>query len=80
MRQSQQAYWEMVERAHYYTWCALRGHRLPGNDPITGAPRQPKASQWPFQGDSKGESLVAYKAMAKYWLDRAALQRGKHGI
>lgn len=76
----QKVYWDMIDRAHYYTWCALRGHRLPGNDPINGAPRQPRASNWPFQSDSKGESLAAYKAMAVYWINRASSYRGKYGI
>ena len=74
-RFQQEAYWDMLNKAEYYAWCALRGHRLPGNDPLTGAPRQPKASQWPWQSDSKGESIAAYAAMARYWLKRAGLYR-----
>jgi len=63
-RFTQVAYWEMVNRAEYYAWCALRGHRLPGSDPINGAPREPRKALWPWQSDSKGESQAAYKAMA----------------
>lgn len=57
----QQAYWEAYNRANYYLWCALRGHNLPGNDPISGRSR----AGWRAYG---AEGRVAYKALARYWL------------
>lgn len=66
-----QEYWNMIDRAHYYTWCALRGHTLPGNDPITGKPR---GRAWREFWDRK-ESTIAYIALARYWVQQAAVYR-----
>lgn len=69
-RHQQEAYWQMMFRAEYYTWCALRGHSLPGNDPQHGIRR---SGLYPVDG--RAESRVAYKAMAKYWIQQAANYR-----
>jgi len=55
---------EIQARARYYSWCALRGHALPGNDPQSGRPR----GAWTH----RAESRAAYIAMARYWLAQAA--------
>lgn len=73
MRESQ--YWEeCYQRASYYLWSALRGHVIAGNDPLTGWPR---AHAYPFP--CRDESRVAYKALARFWLERLrkARERGR---
>lgn len=62
----QASYWKMSFQAEYYTWAALRGLPLPGNDPISGCKRA---------GFSRGESRSAYIAMARYWVAQARAYR-----
>lgn len=66
-RHEQVQYWQMAFRAEYYTWCVLRKHHLPGNDPIEGKPR---GKSWK-EFTAFGESRAAYLAMAHYWLQQA---------
>jgi hypothetical protein len=61
---------QCYQRAEYYIWSALRGHCLPGGDPLTGRPR----GRYEFPS-SCGESLAAYKAMGRYWLEQLRQRR-----
>jgi hypothetical protein len=55
---------ESLQRAAYYRWAAARGYALAGRDPLTGRLRDAMFSD-------RGESTAAYKAMARFWLERA---------
>ena len=65
----QVAYWNMLNKAEYYAWCAIRNHVLPGGDPISGHPRRPR--EWGIYNESR----EAYKAMAKFWIGQAGNYR-----
>lgn len=56
---------ELMERAEYYVWAALRGQALPGNDPQTGRPKRA------LDHTHRSEGRVAYMALAKHTLERA---------
>ncbi len=64
-------YWNMIARGGYYRWNALKGMTLPGNDPITGSPR----NQLPRRLRETEESRTAYKAMSKFWYTKAKTYR-----
>jgi hypothetical protein len=71
MRESQ--HWEeCFQRASYYLWSALRGQIIAGNDPLTGTPRAERAFLAPQFRD---ESRAAYKALARFWLERLRTSR-----
>ncbi|MFW6083742.1 MAG: hypothetical protein ACODAA_00840 [Gemmatimonadota bacterium] len=64
-RHDRRIYHAMLARAAYYRWSALRGHTLPGGDPVTGRPRSNCGAL------HRRESRAAYLAMARHWLARA---------
>ena len=65
MTHTQDVYWRTRARAAYYLWAALRGHALPGNDPITGMPRKSTDET------CRAEGRAAYKALYRVTRDRA---------
>jgi hypothetical protein len=62
-RITRRRYHEAIRYAQFYTWNALRGHALPGNDPFTTCRANAHRG--------REESRVAYKAMARFWLEKA---------
>ena len=69
-RFQQSAYWDMMYKAEYYAWCALRGHTLPGNDPLRGNERKRTVLHF-YDSRLSKESQVAYCAMSRYWINTA---------
>lgn len=66
-----------ARKAEFYRWCAIRGHTVPGNDPLTGRPM----ADGPLSHENRAASREAYKAMARYHLDRArALRTGPEAL
>jgi len=70
-RYKNRLYWEAMERASYYRWSATKNHPLPGNDPLTGKPRNGKLYS-PERKWAEAEGKAARKALAKHWLGVAA--------
>jgi hypothetical protein len=60
-------YHDAMKRATYYRWAAARPQTLPGGDPATGTPR----NHWIRRRVFEDEAKVAYKAMARFWLEKA---------
>jgi hypothetical protein len=60
------AYHTARERAAYYLWAALRGHALPGHDPISGRERSA------MNAADRAESRAAYKALYLHARNAAA--------
>lgn len=72
-RYQRQGYYRGRLRAEYYTWKALRGSVMPGNDPLDGKPRHGSIIS------HRCEARVAYMAMARWWLDWCRVSRETHG-
>ena len=70
--------WQFAyDMAAYYRWKASKYPILPGNNPLTG--RKRNASLYPIKNYHINEAIVAYIAMAKYWLSVARqLRLGKN--
>ncbi len=64
-RYERQEYFTRRERASFYLWCALRGHTIPGNDPITGRKRSR------FNPENLLDSREVYKLLYKQERNRA---------
>lgn len=64
------AYTEATFRANFYAWMARRGVALPGSDPVSGMPRS--SQRFTARGrEFIEEGRAAYKAMARFWLQKA---------
>lgn len=64
------AYTEAIFRANFYSWMARRGEPLPGGDPVSGKPRSSQRfTAWGREFGQEGRA--AYKAMARFWLQKA---------
>jgi hypothetical protein len=66
-----QLYMDAIQRAEYYRWAAMKGHAMPGNDPLTGQSKTGFMSKWSAEG------IAVNKTLAKFWLAKAAEIRGK---
>jgi len=68
-------YQRCLYRAEFYTWCCLRGHTgADMRDPVTGL----------VMGNSHGGKLalssVVHKALARHFLQQAAVLRQRHEV
>ena len=67
-------YWRYIQLAEYYRWCALRGHLLPGNDPITGESRDNQTWRYSHR-ITESAHRKAHIAMARRYLHAARCTR-----